>query len=268
MCLTSKLCIESRTHFDTPFHPFTCATFASFDYNPYHAQKMMSPHSDPITLSNIAVKCMQNGDIRDANILLNSALRLLVVIDRTASSSKSAPSIRFSWSQHAAIVRNGSSEIENIGAFMYSRGAVLDVSHQPKFDLGPKSEERAVILYNAALAAHLLAHMTAKSAMMNRAKSLYILSQHVLRSRRETGVNSSLCNKHFFHIAILNNLGQINYELAEFALAKKYFANTKHIFQCMAASRRSEENQIYCMSDLKGMRQNAIMEMPTAAACA
>ena len=209
---------------------------------------------------------MENGNIRDANCLLNTALRLLVVSDRTPLSSQSAHTVRFSWSQHDAIGRKSNTDNQNIGPFMYSRGAVLDRGVQPNF--GPKSEVRAIILYNAALAAHLLANVTAKSEAMNRAKSLYILARHVLRTRRGGGVNSSLCNKHFFHLAILNNLGQINYELTEFALARAYFANAKQMILFLATCRQSEEDQIYSKSDLKGMCGNAMMEMPTAAACA
>jgi hypothetical protein len=222
----------------------------------------MAPNSDPIALSNRAVECMENGYIRFANRLLNAALlRLLDMTD-----AESAQSIRFSWSQPAVIEQNGSLGDENTGLFMYSRGGVLRGGPRP--NLGPTSEERAVIVYNAALAAHLLANVTAKSAVMNRAKSLYILSRHILRTRRAAGAKSSLWNKHFFHIAILNNLGQINYELTEFAIAKTYFACTKQIVLFLASSRQSEESQIYCMSDLKGMRGNAILDMPTAAACA
>lgn len=225
----------------------------------------MAPHSDPIALSNRAVKCLENGYIRFANSLLNAALlRLLDVTD--AESVQTSHSIRFSWSQPAVMEQNGSCGDENTGLFMYSRGGVLRGGPRP--NLGPTSEERAVIVYNAALAAHLLANVTAKSAVMNRAKSLYILSRHILTTRRATGAKSSLWNKHFFHIAILNNLGQINYELTEFAIAKKYFACTKQIVIFLAASHQSEESEIFCISDLKGMRGNAILDMPTTAACA
>jgi hypothetical protein len=209
---------------------------------------------------------MENGDIRDANILLNAALRLLVVTDHTPLSTELAQAVRFSWSHHAAIERDGNLGNDDIGPFIYSKGAVLDRGNQPNF--GPKSEVRAVILYNAALATHLLANMTAKSAVMNRAKCLYILSRQVLRTRRDGGANSSLCKRHFFHVAILNNLGQINYVLTEFALAKMYFANAKQKVLFLTAYRRSEESQIFSISDLKGMCGNVMMEMPTTAACA
>ena len=183
-----------------------------------------------------------------------------------SESAQSSHSIRFSWSQPAVIEKNGSLGEENTGLFVYTRGGVLRGG--PRSNLGPTSEERAVIVYNAALAAHLLANVTAKSAVMNRAKSLYILSRHILTTSRATGAKSSLWNKHFFHIAILNNLGQINYELTEFAIAKKYFACTKQIVTYLATSRQSEDSEIYCISDLKGMRGNAILDMPTTAACA
>lgn len=223
---------------------------------------MIQQRKDPIALSNRAVQCMEDGDIRYANFLLNTALHLLIDADITGT--ESLQEINFSWSNHAKILRKGVFNDASSDLFLYSRGGIIERGRQP--DLGPVGEERAIILYNAALAAHLQSYLTADSTLINRAKSLYILSRQVLAKRRKTGAKSILCSDFFFHVPLLNNLGHINYDLTEFALTRLYFATVKPIILMLSKAHEHDNESIFCCSDLNGMKSNVIMEMPIAAA--
>ena len=217
---------------------------------------MIPQHQDLIALNNMAVQQLEEGDFKGVNRLLSVALRLIMT--PYGDNEKASRAIQFSWSKGAPIPRKLDEEDEHFGTFIYSRGVLLK-DCKPNTD--PTGEEKSAILYNAALVAHLLAMQTSESLLLRRAQALYI------HSRRAAGAKSTLYSKHFFHVAILNNLGQISYELADHELSKAYFLGLKATLHFLM---RKEDGKpvLYSRSDLLRMLSNFIMESPITAPCA
>lgn len=66
-------------------------------------------------------------------------------------------------------------------------------------------------------------------------------------------------------MAILNNLGQLSYELVDYECSKICFdqlhRNVMHLL-------KYEKPNVYTKSDLNGMIANSIVDIPTTAPCA
>ena len=176
----------------------------------------------------------------------------------TENKAEPVSSLQFSWSGDAPIPSRPNDD-EAIGAFVYARGMFVTGSR------GSLEEAKAVISYNAALAAHLLGLETSESFLQTRAQYLYKLSRALLRKQQAKGSKmSKLLYAHFFHMAILNNLGQISIELVDYESSKSCFemllTNLKHIM--------SKTKTVYGQEDLQGMLSNSIVILPTTAPAA
>ena len=217
---------------------------------------MLHQRLNLIDLNNTAVHHLEDGDFGAANRLLATVVVNLLKI--TENKAESVSSLHFSWSEDAPIPSRPNDD-EAIGAFVYARGMFVTGSR------GSLEEAKAVISYNAALAAHLLGLETSESFLLTRAQYLYKLSQAFLRKQQAKGSKmSKLLYAHFFHMAILNNLGQISIELVDYESSKSCFEmllrNLKHIM--------SKAKTVYGQEDLQGMLSNSIVILPTTAPAA
>ena len=218
---------------------------------------MLPQHLNLIDLNNTAVHHLEDGDFNAANRLLTTVVvNLLKITENKVLESVS--SLQFSWSEDAPIPSRPNDD-EAIGAFVYARGMFVTGSR------GSLEEAKAVISYNAALAAHLLGLETSESFLLTRAHYLYKLSRAFIRKQQAKGSKmSKLLYAHFFHMAILNNLGQISIELVDYESSKSCFemllTNLKHIM--------SKTKTVYGQEDLQGMLSNSIVILPTTAPAA
>jgi len=153
------------------------------------------------------------------------------------------------------------------------------------------NDDKAVIMYNTALVYQLLVIVNTAtptvitknqqkvSTQQLRSRNLYLLSQTMLRKGQKY-FKSKLCFYHFFHIAILNNLGQISYDLIDYRSSEHCFTllynNLKYLVrkqQQLSSSKKNKSSVAllwtgFCQSDVAGMFSNTIVKSPTAAPCA
>lgn len=215
-----------------------------------------------IDLNNAAVRQIEDGDFRSATEILTGALRLMM-IQHSKEKGLGSKTTRFIWSKNnlGSLKQLKNDDDDKIGTFIFARGMFV---HGTVTRGGALGEIKAVITYNAALAAHLLAVETCNSTLLAKAHALYRLTRACLKKQRERGDKSRLCNQHFFHMAILNNLGQLSYELVDYECSKTCFdqlhRNLMHLLKY--------EKPVYAQSDLNGMIANSIVSMPTTAPCA
>lgn len=212
---------------------------------------MIPSNMNPIILNNKALRCLEDGDFQSADELFCEALKLLISPDiEKTKRSKS----RFAWSKEASIPISEADE--TIGTFIYSRGMYMKRCG---------GELKAVILYNAGLAAHLLGTRRSDSRLLRKAHSMYTLSRMTLKKRHADGFRSPLCHKHYFHMALLNNLGQLSLELVDYQSSKVCFAQLYKNLMCLMTRKKAA---VYGKRDLEGMIANSIVEMPNTAPCA
>merc|ERR1711862_439690 len=160
-----------------------------------------------------------------------------------------------------------------IGSFMFSRAMfVYDLNPQKRRHLRRQlsSDVKAVIIYNTGLAFQLMAKEKNETSILSKATAMYRLSQTILRNANERGAKSKLCFNHFFHVALLNNLGQISYELVDYGASGHYFGqlelNLKHIVSRSKSGKGGIS--LFEKSDMLGMMSNTVVEIPNTAPCA
>lgn len=208
---------------------------------------------NPVHLNNLAVRQMEDGDFLSANQLFKVALSLMVLPENKRVAVPATKTI-FSWSKDAPIPVIQHAD-ESIGTFLFSRAVIIKST-------GVSRECKAAILYNSALVAHLVA-MAGKpidASLLRRAKLLYSLSRTVLKKFQR----SALLHKLFIHMAILNNLGQLSYELADYECCRCCFEHLHKIIRCLNKACCG----VYCKRELLGMVRNATLETPITAPCA
>lgn len=217
---------------------------------------MFAKTESPIQLNNRAVQLMEDGDLSSANQLLKTALRIVAMPQNKKETVVCATNASFSWSGAATIVHNkASEEAESHGTFLFSRTILIKS--------GVASREcKAAMVFNAGLVAHMLATITPspQSAMLRKAKTLYSLSRSILKRFR----TSVLFHKLFIHMAILNNIGHLSYELADFACCRCCFDHLR----LAIVSHRKFCGGVYDELEQRGMVGNAMFETPTTAPCA
>lgn len=224
-----------------------------------------------VHINNAAVNLIEDGDFVSASRLLSGALHMLLTREvETSHTLKRPREMHYSWSKNAPIAYRPTDE-ECIGTYVYLRGMFI-VERSRKTSAGstvlPLGEAKAVIIYNAALSAHLLSLALSDSALLRKAQSLYSLSFSILRKRQAARAPTSrLSHGLFFHMAVLNNLGRAAYELANFKMSGTCFAQLKLNLKVFFF-RKMNSQLLYCDSDLHGMISNTVLEMPVTAPCA
>jgi len=271
---------------------------------------MISQIMNPIVLNNLAVEELEGKDFRSACTLLEKATEIILE-DSSIESLSSKKMIQeqmlffskrrsFEWSKIIQLPDRSSS---GVGNFIFTRAMSIRNLRRRDSKMSPTkqqnnsihtTDDKAVILYNTALAIQLQAVEEQKPdlALQTRARNLYLLSQAMLRKSGESGFKSKLCFTHFFHIAILNNLGQISYDLVDYRSSAHCFGllsnnlkylvqkrkikkNSKNINSASSFSGNSSITSIalwkvtgYGQSDIAGMFSNTIVQTPTTAPCA
>mmetsp|Transcript_16820 Transcript_16820/g.25596 ORF Transcript_16820/g.25596 Transcript_16820/m.25596 type:complete len:250 (+) Transcript_16820:71-820(+) len=245
---------------------------------------MKRPNSDPVTLNNIAVQQLENNDFSSASELLKVALRMILPKqdNEPANDLNVPPSqlVDFRWSKNANMCSSGKiRDKTSQNRYIFARGVFIvrwAQKNRKMMRTGNtplSSDVKASIIYNAALASHLQASQENNYISLQiRAQSLYRLSQNILREARNKGNRSKLCLQNFFHVAILNNLGQLSYELVDYELSTKYFNQLKRNLHFLKSKRKGSillwQETGYCQNDLAGMFSNTAIMVPNTAPCA
>lgn len=228
---------------------------------------MLPQHLNPIALNNMAVHQLEDGDFKAAEQILAGALACLVKMSRRSESpnKKRSRAVHFSWSKEAPTPNNSDTDDDLIGTFIYSRGMFLNQTKHGTPEV--TGEVKAVIAYNAALATHLLAIETSESALLRKALAFYNLSHKALRKLCSGGAKPALCFKLHFHMVILNNQGQLTYQLVDYRSSQLCFKQlAKNVRFLMG--RKNSSSRAYCPTDMRGMLGNSLIETPTTAPCA
>ena len=256
---------------------------------------MTTQHFDTIEINNIAVQNLEYNNFSSACKLLTPAVKSILANYSAPTTSCSIDCwkyTRFEWSKttNDQILKSKSSKSNannsfsdsTIGSFLFSRAMYIR-------DLRPvrhpnqvlSSDIKAALIYNAGLAFQLQAiKQNNDFTLLSKARDMYRLSQAILRDANQKKKSSSkLLHKHYFHVALLNNLGQICYEFVEYAESRHYFqnveANLLHIMSRESKrmkknpSRKSQKNhQPFHAADMFGMMSNTLVDIPNAAPCA
>eukprot|EP00547_Thalassionema_nitzschioides_P002756 CAMPEP_0194215768 /NCGR_PEP_ID=MMETSP0156-20130528/17790_1 /TAXON_ID=33649 /ORGANISM="Thalassionema nitzschioides, Strain L26-B" /LENGTH=227 /DNA_ID=CAMNT_0038944373 /DNA_START=18 /DNA_END=701 /DNA_ORIENTATION=+ len=227
----------------------------------------------------MGVRHIEENDKTSACDLLSTAVKLILKADSTGSSSTERNSPvkcnHFEWSN---ATNNSFPEKPcevAVEQYVFSRGMYVycqrsKMRHQ-SFNLS--SDAKAAIAYNAGLAYHLLAIEKSDSILLRKASHMYRFSQSILRKANKSGSYSKLCFNYFFHVSILNNLGQISYDLVDYSASTQYFGklklNLKHLIaKSMSAELSSRKWDAFNQNDLRGMISNTVIDIPTTAPCA
>lgn len=209
---------------------------------------------------------VKNNNILFARDLLETAVECVSASDDIPKSSVSTQNqleddselsnYRFNWTSAANYTETKSQ------TFIFSRGLQIT----PNFDddkVPVDYDCKAAIFYNAGILFHLIGHLTNDSSYLTRAMDLYISSQSILRNALGQGKRSVLCFQHCLHVALLNNLGQISYELIDYDATEYYFQNLKLNLKYFVA-RETKEGAIDG-TDYMGMVSNTMIDIPIMA---
>jgi len=236
---------------------------------------------DVISLNNLAVRSLEQNDISCACEFIAIAVKLIrnqgKIQSSTSQNQLSSNYFSFRWSKNSSLPTQISSSQDPIGHFLFTRGMLIS-------DLRPQNNQNqkcnsnnintdigAAIIYNAGLIFQLFAIKKRKFTLLAKAGSFYRSSQTLLRKANERGFKSKLCFNFFFHIALLNNLGQLCYELVDYQSSAYYFdrlqKNLKHLIEKSKAAGtcKRKKTNIYCRADLLGMLSNTIVDIPMTA---
>lgn len=240
---------------------------------------MKRQHFDPITLNNIAVQHLENDDFSSAFNLLKITLQIIFTIeDENPAATNTSESIDFQWSKNVGLFAKCKLNDGNcMNRYVFPRGMFTIRKTQEKRTMRAgrnlNSDVKVAIIYNAAVACHLLSlEKHCNTPLQLRAQSLYRLSQNILREARNKGFKSKLCFQKFFHVAILNNLGQLSYELVEYESSANYFSQLEKNLYFL--KRKTKGNSLlwqgtgYSQKDLAGMFSNTVIKVPNTAPCA
>mmetsp|Transcript_26320 Transcript_26320/g.39868 ORF Transcript_26320/g.39868 Transcript_26320/m.39868 type:complete len:230 (+) Transcript_26320:452-1141(+) len=229
---------------------------------------MIPQHLHPVVLNNIAVQNLEQGNTEFACKIFASAVKLILSAPMDFSSTEQmfSKSAHFSWSNvvydNIKTRRNETSD----RTFMFSRAICIE-NYSPTADLTQLSNDmKAGIIYNTGLAFHLIAMENNDSNFLSKARDTYSLSQTILREASMNGIISKLCFDYNFHVILLNNLGQISYELVDYDASSYFFYQLSVNLNHIASQPKNEINFENC--DMNGMKSNVIVELPNAAPCA
>lgn len=232
---------------------------------------MIPFHFDPIELNNMGVQSLEHGNYDYASDLLTLAVRLIVKtsnIDENHSQQHRLQSKynTFRWSINAPQEKKESDL--SIGTFTFSRGMFINVRKRHTV-CNLSSDMKAVIAYNTGLSFHLLATENNDSTLLVKAGKMYRLSQSILRESIKKGSPmSKLCLNYFFHVVLLNNLGQLSYELVDYEASGYYFEHLEMNLKHLVLKGMPYDGGAFDRRDFLGMISNTIVNLPNAAPCA
>lgn len=236
---------------------------------------MIPQRFDPIELNNMAVKNLEHNDTKSACELLTTAAKIILntsaVLRRSTRPLQENLSkhTRFEWSDvtYSALKPSPRSN-DPFGTFLFSRAMFVHdrnpTTRHCRRQLS--ADAKAAIAYNAGLAFHILAIKQNDSRLLSKAGSMYSLSQTILRKAGEKGYTSKLCFHSFFHIVLLNNLGQMSYMLVDYEASTHYFGQLELNLRYIT-SRPKHENA-FDSNDMLGMMSNTFVDVPDTAPCA
>lgn len=243
-------------------------------------QTMICPHilEMAIQYNNRAVQELELYDYEKAYVLLKKAIMMIAKkqpnhktkISRCPNDSDSV--VQFQWSPNDSTRTSSVANAHNDGGrFIFYRGIYILPSLYTTVAYG--CHIKAAMLYNCALAHHLLAPLldhTTPDAMLQQSQRLYFASQNLMQKyqaqqRKQQRSNTIRINKCFlrlFHVAVWNNMGQISLDLVNYTA-----------FQCCLERldrylhRHAAKKTVFIAdgNDLAEMHRNVLMNVPTAA---
>lgn len=219
-------------------------------------QNLHNLRKSSIVLSNKAVQHLEKRDYQIAVHLLQKALSIHQLCMKHTGNigvRSTAPAPTFKWSSKLTAL--GSKERERS---IFSRGIFIASTRTPNEVI------MAVVAYNAALTHHLWASLHNNSGLsLERAKLLYSVSGQALKQQQAKKTSLQLCK--VLHLATLNNLGQVSFDLVDYRTSQKCFdllrRDLAYIYQMKNRSN-------FCISDLVAMLFNTLLDVPIAAPCA
>eukprot|EP00546_Thalassionema_frauenfeldii_P011865 CAMPEP_0178910410 /NCGR_PEP_ID=MMETSP0786-20121207/9083_1 /TAXON_ID=186022 /ORGANISM="Thalassionema frauenfeldii, Strain CCMP 1798" /LENGTH=216 /DNA_ID=CAMNT_0020582661 /DNA_START=87 /DNA_END=733 /DNA_ORIENTATION=+ len=216
----------------------------------------------------MAVQNLEYNDTKSACEFLTTAVKVILntsaIFRRSTRPQQENLSIytHFEWSDATYFeLKSSPQNNDPFGTFLFSRAMFV---HDRNPTTRPcrrhlSADAKAAIVYNAGLTFHILAIKQNDSRLLSKAGSMYSLSQTILRKAAETGYNSKLCFHSFFHIVLLNNLGQMSYMLVDYDASSHYFGQLELNLRYIT-SRPKHENT-FDSNDMLGMMSNTFVDV-------
>lgn len=235
-----------------------------------------------LSLNNSAVHSLEINEVSYACELIGIAMKLIQNQSKYRSSSSSLQNessskcYSFRWSNTSSLSTQILNSPDPNNYFLFKRGLFIfdNKNHKNSNNLNLSTDIIAAISYNAGLIFQLFAIKRNKISLLSKAGNFYRLSQAVLRKANERGIKSKLCFCFFFHVPLLNNLGQLCYDLVDYQSSAYYFDRIqKQLHQLIersevpVASQQRKTNH-FTHTDLLKMLANTIVEIPTLAPAA
>jgi hypothetical protein len=243
---------------------------------PFHAEAIEA--IEAIGLNNRGVALLEAGELcgaRDAFLRSLENLAKAVLnqgkIENVDHSTWRNDHIQFSWSADCVLVEvEGGEEDDRPATCAFGCYRGVYVNYSPSEFCDPHLNElSAVVVFNTALSTQLLAMNQSESDLLLRSRELYMMSLRLLR-RDNDYKQRSLSAGLTFNLVLINNLGQLSYELVDFSEGRKYFDELAMLLLCPFIPR----NQNICRTgqleecDLKGIMLNVMLHAPSTAPCA
>mmetsp|Transcript_10620 Transcript_10620/g.15636 ORF Transcript_10620/g.15636 Transcript_10620/m.15636 type:complete len:238 (+) Transcript_10620:40-753(+) len=200
-----------------------------------------------IILNNKAVQNLETKNYNTSIQLLRRAITICQITNNDEPQTTEPVSF-FQWSS-----RIGSLEKEGRGCFVFNRGVFIR-------SMATSTEiVKAVILYNTALVYHMFAKLDQNCDQhLQRAKLLYALSARILKKEQSQRLQ-------LFHMAIMNNLSQVSYDMVDYQTSKKCLDQLQ---QNILHLHRTKKRTGFCPRDLMAMHFNTLVDVPMTAPCA
>jgi tetratricopeptide (TPR) repeat protein len=237
---------------------------------------MTTSYLDAIKINNNGVSQLEAGRFVHARNEFKSALDTIkeaVVqaqkgFECNTNYSSKGNSVTFRWgnnpAKHPQHIPIESVLVSIDSSFVYKRALRISPT-----DTGPSestlSEESAAIVYNLALAYHLMGLEGAASLLEKSLKFYQIAFAINVRKGDSSHSNKLTGGVNLINLAILNNSGQINHELLDYAASRQCFrllSSRLHLLSNFGFQGVLEEN------DCKGFILNLMLSEPDIAAAA
>jgi len=258
---------------------------------PHYQQQQdnMIPQAlDAISFNNSAVRSLEEDEVSSACEFIAIAIKIVQndneLKRQSPSSSQNEPSSKyynFQWAENSSLPTEINKADESVGYFLFTRGMYISTlrrdnhnNKRARYSHHLNSDVGAAISYNAGLIFQLFAIKRRSYTLLDKAGNFYRQSQAILRKANERGVKSKLCFKFFFHVPLLNNLGQLCYELVDYQSCSYYFdrihENLEHLIERLNCPDTSQQKnvKIYHRTDLLNMLSNTIVDIPVTSPAA
>mmetsp|Transcript_23764 Transcript_23764/g.34038 ORF Transcript_23764/g.34038 Transcript_23764/m.34038 type:complete len:223 (-) Transcript_23764:246-914(-) len=183
-----------------------------------------------VQLNNQGVKALEsNGDAEIAHDYFKASIDVLT---RSLSRKSQDVKQRTGAMEESDAIFEWSHRIHNLyqqtDRFVYAR-ALHIIPATNSDDLIDFAHESAAIVFNLALVFHLIGLQRNRMEYLQRAMGFYEISQTI---RFKTSISS--CQQIAVHdLAILNNLGQLHYELCNYHFSREYFNMVAKELSCV-----------------------------------